>query len=51
MEFVVIICLCMLVSFAGGFFVGEASCMNTYTEELEKRQRAFEKKLMKMMRG
>lgn len=49
--FIISIFLCMLIMFVLGFIVGEASCMNLYTEELEKRQRAFEKKLMKMMRG
>ena len=41
--------LILLVGLMCGFIVGEASCMNTYTEWLEKRQRAFEKKIMKIM--
>ena len=48
--FIILIFLCMLVMFVLGFIVGEASCMNIYTEELAKRQRAFEKKLEKMIR-
>lgn len=51
MEFMLIIFLCMVVAFAGGFFIGEQVCMNTFAEYFEKRQRAFEKKMMKIMRG
>lgn len=41
--------LILLVGLMCGFIVGEASCMNTYTEHLDKMQRAFEKKIMKIM--
>lgn len=41
--------LILLVGLMCGFIIGEASCMTTYTEWLEKSQRAFEKKIMKIM--
>jgi len=39
----------LLIGFMCGFIIGEASCMTTYTEWLEKRQRNFEKKMMKIL--
>lgn len=41
--------LILLIGIICGFVTGEAVCMNTYTEYLDKRQRAFEKKMMKIL--
>lgn len=44
---VLIMILTFIVAFLCGFIAGEGCCMNTYTENLDKRQRQFEKRLMK----
>lgn len=41
--------LILLVGIICGFATGEAVCMTTYTEWLEKSQKNFEKKMMKKL--